>query len=81
LCIDPDLQTIIEAPISTPAAPADGVRRKAGSYSPGLTARKDLGYAVSDHDPAMGLTRDSHRPRCASPLLLVLSAPEGSGLF
>jgi len=43
-------------------------------------ADNDLGYAVSDHDPAMGLTRVSHSVRCASSLLLLLSAPEGSFL-
>ena len=46
----------------------------------GSTADRDFGYAVSDHEPGMGLTRDSHTLRCASPLLLVLSAPEGSCL-
>jgi hypothetical protein len=46
----------------------------------GSPADKDLGCAVSDHDPAMGLTRDSHSVRCASSLLLLLSAPEGSCL-
>ena len=54
----------------------------AGGYSPVLTGRLDLGYAASDHDPAMGLTRDSHRARrvstlppveCARGYLLVLS--------
>ena len=32
----------------------------AGSFSLGVTGRLDLGYAASDDDPAMGLTRDSH---------------------
>jgi hypothetical protein len=35
---------------------------------------------VSDHDPATGLTRDSHRVRRASTLLLLLGAPEGGCL-
>ncbi|MGO9275869.1 MAG: hypothetical protein ACLQOO_37435 [Terriglobia bacterium] len=26
----------------------------------GSPAVMDIGYAMSDHDPAMGLTRDSH---------------------
>jgi hypothetical protein len=47
----------------------------------GSPADKDLGYAVSDHDPAMGLTRDSHRVRRVSTLPLLLGAPEGSCLF
>jgi hypothetical protein len=52
----------------------------ADSFSLGVTGRKDLGYAASDHDPAMGLTRDSHRVRCVSTLLLLLGALEGSCL-
>ena len=47
---------------------------------PGSPANKDFGYAVSDYEPGMGLTCDSHSLRCASPLLLLLSAPEGSCL-
>ena len=53
----------------------------AGSYSLGLIGRLDFGYAASDHDPDMGLTRDSHRVRRAPPLPFLLSAPEGSCLF
>jgi len=39
------------------------------------------GTLRSDHDPAMGLTRDSHRVRRVSTLALLLGAPEGSCLF
>jgi hypothetical protein len=52
----------------------------AGGYSLVLTGRLDLGYAASDHDPAMGFTRDSHRVRRVSTLPLLLSAPEGTCL-
>ena len=43
-------------------------------YSPVLTGRLDLGYAASDRDPAMGLTRDRHRVRRVSTLPLLLGA-------
>ena len=52
-----------------------------GIYSPGLTGRLDFGYAASDHDPARGLTRDSHCVPRVPPLPLQLSAPEGSCLY
>ena len=50
----------------------------AGSFLLGVTGRQDLGYAVSDHEPAIGLTRESRRVRRVSTLLVLLSAPEGS---
>ena len=79
MSLDADLQTIIEAPISAPT-PADGVLRVRVAIRLGLPADKDLGYAISDHDPALGLTRDSYRVRRASTLPLLLGAPEGSCL-
>jgi hypothetical protein len=41
----------------------------------GSPADQDLGYTASDHDLAMGLTRDSHSMRRASPnIALVLTS-------
>jgi hypothetical protein len=70
LPFDHHLRKIAEAPISA-CAPADGTRRKCWCLPLGFTGRCDLGYAASDHDPAMRLTCDGHLVRCVSTLPLL----------
>lgn len=80
LLFDHHLRKITEAPISAYAS-ADGMWRTYWWLVAWAHRPIGFGYAASGHDPAMGLTRDSHRVRRVSTLLLLLSAPEGSCLF